>query len=101
MDSKVSKDRLRKICFTKLKTSFIGAISAVEDELGYLWGSGKEQHELTENEKKFDKLWQRLRSRILYNGNNQIRNLESEFDKYSINMYNYSYQMPVKKRGNS
>ena len=61
-----------------------------------MWGSGKEQHELTENEKKFDKLWQRLRSRILYNGNNQIRNLESEFDKETnFAMINLQTEMEV------
>jgi hypothetical protein len=33
-----SKDRLTKNCKKKIQTTMIGALSSIEDHLGFLWG---------------------------------------------------------------
>src|SRR5688572_14088527 len=71
-----SKRQLELIIDKKLQTSFIGAISAIEEEFGALWGDGK--RELTQEEKKWLDKWNRVRNRILNNGNNQIRGIRNE-----------------------
>lgn len=78
----------------------IGAVNEIEMVFGYLWGHGEPEDKLTENQKKFLKLWQRLRSKILNNGNDQIRSLDDLLRKFQVNCYQYSYQMPVKRRTN-
>ena len=45
-----SKKRVSNILNTKMKTSFIGAISAFEKHFGFLWSHGKDEQDLTEAE---------------------------------------------------
>lgn len=102
-----SKKRLLKILETKLKTSFIGSLSAFEETFGFLWGAEKvslteEQEKLIEildrhgfDERYFDNLWQMARMQVLNNGNNQIRAVRQEMEQHTINWERYRVTFPV------
>lgn len=92
-----SKTRLERIILTKLKTSFIGAISAVENRMGHLWGIDRETFELTDNQKKWNAVWEELRKTILNNGNNQIRAIQNELCQYSVKWNRYKYDLNVQE----
>src|SRR5687767_633905 len=55
------------------KTTFIGALNAVEKEFGLLWGAGLPESELSEDEYNWRKRWEIVRTNILNNGNNERR----------------------------
>lgn len=80
-----SRLRLLDNVKTKLKTSFIGAISAIEaSPFGELCGHGKNIDDLTEDELGWREAWDAVRIRILDNGNNQIRAIISELEHYTV-----------------
>lgn len=81
--------RVKQLTETKIRTAFIGALSQFEENFGYLWGEGETS--LTENEKKFLKLWKETRRRVLENGNNQIRNINKQLDNYEIKQKKFNY----------
>lgn len=91
-----SKKRLSNIVSTKVKTSFIGAISACENHFGVLWGHGKNDEELDENEIAMREVWEDVRAQILDNGNTQLRAAMNEIDDYTITWNRYSMSIPVK-----
>jgi len=90
-----SKDRFNKIAKKKIQTTMIGALDVVEKEFGFLWGHGSED-DLTPEQKHMRDVYENVRQTILDNGNNQIRNLESEVSQYHVEWRGYSYQIPVK-----
>lgn len=91
----VSKDRLLKVSKKKIQTTMIGALSTVEKHLGFLWGhEGLE--ELTPEQEHLKEIYDEIRSEILDRGNNQARNLETEFAAYDINWLRYQITLPVK-----
>ena len=91
-------DSLQQKCITKIKTSFIGAISEFEQSFGLLWGDNKSEEELTDNQRKWLKLWKSVRGKILSNGNNQIRTLEKELERYDVRYKGYNYQLSVRRK---
>ena len=93
-------DDFTKNCSTKIKTSFIGAISQFEENFGALWGHNKFDNELTENNKKFRVIWEKVRAAILSNGNNQIRKLEKESERYHIKYVGYHYDLKPMENNN-
>ena len=96
-----SKKRLSNIISTKIKTSFIGSISACENQLGFLWGHGKEESELTENEIAMKDIWENIRAKILDNGNSQLRAAINELNHYSIEWDRYHLDISIQeKEGN-
>jgi hypothetical protein len=91
----VSKNRLLKISKKKIQTTMIGALSTVEKHLGFLWGhEGLES--LTPEQEHLKEIYDEVRSEILDRGNNQARNLETEFAAYDINWLRYQITLPVK-----
>ncbi len=94
--SEESKKRLETILAKKIQTTMIGALSAIEDTFGFLWG--KDKRELSEVESKMAELYKTLRKRILDNGNNQIQAVRNELEQYSINWNRYSMVLEVKKK---
>jgi hypothetical protein len=86
-----SKKRLQRILEKKLKTAFIGAIAAFEEYFGKLWGHDKNDDDLTEREIQFQKLWELARTKILNNGNNQLRALETELDHHTVKWNRYTF----------
>ena len=106
---KESKNRLSKIQTKKLQTAFIGAISKIENGLGFLWGFKSEEgysldqediRDILEdegfNEKYFKDIWQEIRADILTNGNDQVRSLNKELELYEINWLRYQTVFKVK-----
>tara|TARA_R100000315_G_C5234280_1_gene145531 strand:+ start:253 stop:645 length:393 start_codon:yes stop_codon:yes gene_type:complete len=92
-----SKKRLSNIVNTKIKTSFIGAISSCEKNFGFLWGHGKDDDDLNEQELEMKEIWEEVRTEILDNGNTQLRAAMNEIDNYSINWERYSLGINIDK----
>jgi hypothetical protein len=90
-----SKQRLKRICSTKMRTSFIGALSQFEGFFGLLWGHGQDDP-LTPEQEEMRKLWEQCRTEVLNNGNNQLRSLESEIDLHYVRWERYQMTLPVK-----
>jgi len=59
------KQKLRRIVSTSLETVAIGALVAMEEDMGDLWGHGKPEDELTEDEILMYETWKGIRDRIL------------------------------------
>lgn len=95
-----SKVRLKKIATQKIRTTMIGALSAVEKKLGFLWGldeNGRDKGtELTKEEQELKSMYDTLRSEILDLGNNQMRNFESELNQYDVKWNRFHMTLPVK-----
>lgn len=85
-----SKDRLKKIIDKKFLTTTIYPLSQFENAFGKLWGHGKPEGSLTQEEKTYRKLWNDCRNDILNNGNHQRRNAMSEIDMNEIKWLRYT-----------
>src|SRR5688572_6960260 len=91
----LSKERLLKICSTKIRTTMIAALDTVEKKLETLWQStGKPSNE----QLVLIQLYQEMRKEILDKGNQQIRNLEDEFDQYEIHWKRHTLKLPVRNK---
>lgn len=91
----LSKDKLLGVTKKKVQTTMIGAISTVENHLGFLW----DVENPTAEQKQLKIIFEDMRSEILDRGNTQIRNLENEFSNYDITWKNYTINLPVINRG--
>ena len=89
-----SKDRLTKICITKIKTTMIGALESIEKRLSSLWVPVGDKP--TNEQLILRRLFDEMRQEILDRGNAQIRNLETELEQYEIEWKRYTLQLPVK-----
>lgn len=90
-----SKERLLRVSKKKIQTTMIGALSSVEKHLGFLWGH-ESSEPLTPEQKHLKEVYELVRSEILDRGNNQARNLETEFSSYDIKWLKYQLNLPVK-----
>jgi hypothetical protein len=90
-----SKDRLNKNCKKKVQTTMIGALSSIEEHLGFLWGHESDDP-LSEEQEKMRLVYEELRSDVLDKGNTQIRNIDAELTQYDITWNRYQYQIPIK-----
>jgi hypothetical protein len=88
-----SRARLARNIETKIRTTMIGALSAVEQRLGHLWGLGKPREHLTEAERRMEAVKQDLRTDILNLGNNQLRAAMSEIGQYDVAWRRYEYSL--------
>jgi hypothetical protein len=88
-----SKDRLSKIIKKKIQTTMIGALSAIEENFGFLWNSN--DGKLTKEQEMMKALYNKLRSEILDKGNNQARNVDAELAQYEVEWLRYSMKIPV------
>lgn len=84
-----SKQRLQKLCNTKIRTTMIGALDIIEGALKEYLDSE------TEGGKELKLIYDRMRQEILDKGNTQIRNLEKEFEQYEVTWLRYSMNIPV------
>ena len=88
----------------KIQTTMIGALAKFEENFGYLWGIDKNE-DLTEKELYFSNLWEKTRVAILNNGNNQLRNVLADLDKFfqqssPKTKYHYKFYMNSNQRNN-
>lgn len=95
----VSHDSLLKIATKKIQTTMIGSLSTVEDLLGFLWGFGLDESELSEEQKQMRMIYEDVRAKILDRGNTQIRELELQFHNYEILRKKHYINLPVNKTG--
>jgi hypothetical protein len=91
-----SRDRLSKIIKKKIETTMIGAISSVEEHLGFLWGYNENQSNLNEDQKRLKELFQLVRSEILDKGNAQARNADTELSQYDVEWKKFTMVLPVR-----
>lgn len=90
------KENLTKSVETKIRTTFIGSLDAVEKHLGTLWGYGLPREDLNEAEIQFLSLWQSLRDDILNRGNAQLRAALAELSKYDVDVTRLPYKLEIK-----
>ena len=90
-----SKSRLSKVLRKKVETTMIGALSSVEEHLGFLWSA--DDGELTEQQRAMYDIYQKIRSDILDKGNAQSRNIDAELNQYDVKWLRYSMDIPVAK----
>jgi len=77
-----SREKLRAAMRHKIKRTFVGCLDAAEREL--MGGS-------PEDVERF----KRIRGRILSLGNDQIRNMEAELEKYNIEFIPYHIEFKI------
>lgn len=77
-----SKERLQKVISQKMKTTMIGAIAAIEQYFGEIWGIGLDEKDCTNEQLDWEDDWRKCREKILNNGNDQLRALLKELDLY-------------------
>lgn len=94
-----SRRRLDRIITTKMKTAFIGALSAFEDEFGFLWGQDLPENALSQEQKDMAELWERARTRVLNNGNTQLRAVRTEIQNHTVDWKRYRMDFAVKPQG--
>lgn len=92
-----SKTKLIQIIEKKFQTTFIGALSAIEEYFGQLWGHDKSTSARTVSEREWYDKFQELRAKILDNGNNQARAVVNELQQYLINWQGYNMNLSVRK----
>lgn len=81
-----SRQKLRASMRHKIKRTFVGCLGAIEKELGIPQDNTHEE------------LFKRLRGQILSLGNDQIRNMEAELERYNIEFIPYQFTiMPLEK----
>jgi hypothetical protein len=66
------------------RTTFIGALSAFENDFSSLWGAGIPEDQLTDDEYRWRKRWEVVRTTVLNNGNNERRAAQAELREYSV-----------------
>lgn len=94
-----SKERLLKIIKKKIQTSFIGSLDIFEQNFGYLWGYNKETkttNPRTIEERRFKELWDLVRTRVLDNGNSQLRAAETEISNHVVSWQRYHIDFIIK-----
>lgn len=90
-----SHDALLKHAKKKIQTTMIGSLSDIESFLGFLWGFGEPDSQLSEEQKHMKEIYEEVRAKILDRGNTQIRDLELEFINYEISRKKYYIKLPV------
>jgi hypothetical protein len=90
-----SKKRLLNTIEKKFRTTMIGSLASFEKHFGYLWGCGKHDDDLTEQEMDWRSLWSECRSEVLDNGNTQLRASQNEIAQYTLHWDRYVYDIPV------
>lgn len=96
-----SRRRLDKIVATKVRTAFIGALAAFEEEFGFLWGQDVHEDQLTDEHKDMLEIWNRARTNVLNNGNTQLRALRNEIANQTVKWNRHHIDFAVKPQENS
>ena len=94
-----SKNQLINVVEKRIKTTMIGAIATIEESLSCFWKT--EEGSMNEEQKQIYNIFQDMRSKILDNGNNQIRLLEKDVDNFNIEAKKYHISFQIKPRNTS
>jgi hypothetical protein len=87
-----SKRRLLNNLKKKFDTTIIGSLAAFEDRFGELWGHGFPVEELDEDQLYWREVWADTRSKILDNGNANLRAAQNEIAQYTLSWNRYVTQ---------
>ena len=91
-----SRNRLMDAIKKKFDTTMIGALAAFEEEFGELWGNGLDIHDLDRDQLEERERWERVRSKVLDNGNDQARSAAEEISNYTVSLNRYVTKFIVK-----
>ena len=92
-----SKKRLVKNIEKKFQTTMIGSLSSFENVFGELWGHGKTDENLTDEEIYWRAKWEVVRTEVLNNGNHQLRGAIEEVMEYTMTWNRYKTEFILKK----
>ncbi len=92
-----SKSRLVDNIQKKFKTTMIGALAAFEEEFGEIWGDGLNPEDMSRDQLEEKERWDRVRSRVLDNGNDQARSATEEISNHTVSWNRYTTKFLVKK----
>ena len=84
-----SKRRLMNIIKKKFDTTIIGSLAAFEERFGDLWGHGLPLEDLDEDQRYLREQWMETRSKVLDNGNSNLRAAQNEASQYTISWNRY------------
>ena len=84
-----SKRRLSNILKKKFDTTIIGSLAAFEERFGELWGHGLPMNDLDEDQRYWRELWMETRSKVLDNGNANLRAAQNEVSQYTLSWNRY------------
>tara|TARA_R110002020_G_scaffold188153_4_gene386810 strand:+ start:1101 stop:1478 length:378 start_codon:yes stop_codon:yes gene_type:complete len=87
-----SKRRLLNNLKKKFDTTIIGSLAAFEERFGELWGHGLPTGELDEDQLYWREIWTDARSKILDNGNANLRAAQNEIAQYTLSWNRYVTQ---------
>tara|TARA_R110000824_G_scaffold10866_5_gene47608 strand:- start:4025 stop:4402 length:378 start_codon:yes stop_codon:yes gene_type:complete len=87
-----SKRRLLNNLKKKFDTTIIGSLAAFEERFGELWGHGLPPEELDEDQLYWREVWADTRSKILDNGNANLRAAQNEIAQYTLSWNRYVTQ---------
>tara|TARA_R110002020_G_scaffold33193_1_gene101379 strand:+ start:6845 stop:7231 length:387 start_codon:yes stop_codon:yes gene_type:complete len=90
-----SKRRLLNNLKKKFDTTIIGSLAAFEEKFGELWGHGLDHDELDEDQIYWRELWMEVRSKILDNGNANLRAAQNEIAQYTLSWNRYVTQFNI------
>ena len=84
-----SKRRLLNNLKKKFDTTIIGSLAAFEERFGELCGHGLPTEELDEDQLYWREVWADARSRVLDNGNANLRAAQNEVAQYTLSWNRY------------
>ena len=84
-----SKRRLSNILKKKFDTTIIGSLAAFEERFGDLWGHGLQINDLDEDQRYWREMWMETRSKVLDNGNANLRAAQNEISQYTFSWNRY------------
>jgi hypothetical protein len=91
-----SKRKLREIVEKRIRTTMIGALAELErSEFGKLFGYGK--NNLTDEEKRWKMIWDEVRTSILNQGNNQLRESLREVENFDARFKPYRTEFVIRR----
>lgn len=92
------KKRLRNVSESCFKTTMIGSLEIFEKAFGYLWGHGKPEANLDDDEMYFRELWNRCRNQLLDHGHLNSRIVQDELSRYTITENRYITNFSIKEK---
>ena len=84
-----SKRRLLNNLKKKFDTTIIGSLAAFEEKFGDLWGHGLAMNDLDEDQRYWRDVWMETRSKVLDNGNSNLRAAQNEIAQYTLSWNRY------------
>ena len=84
-----SKRRLLNILKKKFDTTIIGSLAAFEEKFGDLWCHGLAMNDLDEDQRYWRDVWMETRSKVLDNGNSNLRAAQNEIAQYTLSWNRY------------